>query len=236
MAPLQPSIKPLARKRPAARGITLIELALSMMIMAVLSVGVSSLIKTGVETQMSERMNAHMQTIAMNIVDDIRLNMRTACTAQVTGGGTTLNLQMPPCTAPGTPNGFGTMMVTSPYFIYKLNGTDFVRTTGTGTWIIGPTSVAFVASAVGPTKIYNKSSATSLYQVDCNNAANVAGPCFTALNLNSSGQPKQIVINNIRVTVPALNSDSIITKSFNMPPNYSVRNFSFDVMNATEFQ
>lgn len=79
--------------RMPAQGITLLEMALGLMIIAVLSVGVSSLVKTGVESQMAERMNQQMQIISNMIVDDLRMDFRQA--DNVTVNGNTLKLEAP---------------------------------------------------------------------------------------------------------------------------------------------
>jgi hypothetical protein len=73
-------------------GVTLIELAIGMMILIVLSLGVSALVKTGVETQMSRRSDMLMQTIGLDLVDDLRFDVRTTDSAAVSGGGNTLTL------------------------------------------------------------------------------------------------------------------------------------------------
>lgn len=103
--------------KAAHRGVTLLEMALSMMILAILSVGVSSLVKTGVENQLAQRTHQNMQTVGLNIVDDLRMDIRTADRATVSNGGNTLTLS--------TPNG---------NIIYNLTAsndfTRFVQATG----------------------------------------------------------------------------------------------------------
>ena len=68
-------------------GITLLELALSMMVMAVLGVAVSSLVKAGADHNLSERQHQTMQMVAMNLVDDLRFDLRTAERISSLGSG-----------------------------------------------------------------------------------------------------------------------------------------------------
>src|SRR3954470_23284463 len=78
-----------------ALGITLIELAVSMMIMAIIGVGVSGLLKTGAEHSLSERTHQTSQMVAMNLVDDLRFDLRTADSVNNVGvgGSNTLIIQ-----------------------------------------------------------------------------------------------------------------------------------------------
>jgi prepilin-type N-terminal cleavage/methylation domain-containing protein len=100
------------RKRRSAKGLTLLETAIAMMILAILSVAVSNLVKAGVETQMARRADLNMQSIAMNIVDDLRRDIRTADKLSVAGNtGNTLTL---------TNNGIT--------ISYRLNGAQLTRT------------------------------------------------------------------------------------------------------------
>lgn len=73
-------------------GVTLIELGIGMIILIVLSLGVSALVKTGVETQLSRRSDMLMQTIGLDLVDDLRFDVRTTDNATVSNGGNTLTL------------------------------------------------------------------------------------------------------------------------------------------------
>lgn len=66
-----------------------------MMILAVLSIGVSSLVRTGVETQLSRRVHEYMQVVGLNIVDDLRRDLRTADQAIITAGGNQLTIIHP---------------------------------------------------------------------------------------------------------------------------------------------
>jgi hypothetical protein len=82
------------------------------------------------------------------------------------------------------------------------------------------------------TKVYNDPSLySSLMQVTC------SGGCFTANLLNSNNMPKQILIQDLKVQkmLPSGNSGTIIDQYFGSP-NFSLKNFSFDVASATEFQ
>ncbi len=78
---------------PAAKpGLTLLEMAIGIMIVSILAVAVSSLFKVAVESQMSQRVHENMQMVAINIVDDLRFDIRTADSVEVLNGGNTLRI------------------------------------------------------------------------------------------------------------------------------------------------
>lgn len=102
---------------PAAQpGLTLLEMAIGIMIVSILSVAVSSLFKVAVESQMSQRVHENMQMVAINIVDDLRLDIRTADSVEVLNGGNTLRIS----------NVDGEVVYT------WSNGGSFVRTLNSG--------------------------------------------------------------------------------------------------------
>ncbi len=195
--------RPHASRRKSVKGLTLLEVALCIAILAILSVGVSSLVKTGVETQLAQRVHQDMQAIGMNIVDDLRQDIRTADRATVAGGGNTLTLDMP----------------TGTQIVYQLSGANaFTR------W----------EQATGATKLYNDPNVFTVpLQVQC-----PAG-CFEALMPNNDAvpSPRQIFVRTLSVAqvLPAGNAGTMIDQSFG-PANFTLREFSFDVMSATEFQ
>jgi len=90
--PHLPSSPHLNQSKKAQQGVTLLEMALAMMILSVLSVGVSSILRTGVESQMAQRNDLNMQSIAMNVSEDMRNDIRVADSASISGGGNTMAL------------------------------------------------------------------------------------------------------------------------------------------------
>lgn len=183
------------------------------MIAAIIAVGVSSLIKAGVETQISRKIQENMQTVALNIVDDLRQDIRMADRATVQNA-TTLVLAMP-ATPPARPTAYT--------LTYRLQGTDFVR----------------IDSARGQ-KLYNDPSIFSpKLSVDCTDPlTGGANTCFSARMMNSDTppEPRQIRVNAIRVYRPVpLNGGTVIDRAFGAP-NFTVRQFAFDVMSAKEFE
>jgi Tfp pilus assembly protein PilV len=181
------------RQLSASQGLSLLEMALGLMILSILSVGVSALVKTGVESQMAHRTNQLVQNVGLNIVDDLRMDIRTA--EKATANGNQLILDMPD----------------SSQITYQLNGIEFSRT-----------------SSSGGTKIYNASQTAKL-QVLCE------APCFTPGVINNQGNPRQIIVKSLEVSQVLSNSGNIIDVAFK-PANFSIRNFSFEVPSATEFQ
>ncbi|HEY9746448.1 MAG TPA: hypothetical protein V6C99_09545 [Oculatellaceae cyanobacterium] len=113
---LSKSVKSQCREliRQGSEGLSLLEMALGMMILSILSVGVSSLIKSGVEAQLAQQLSQEAQTVGLNIVDDLRHDIRTADKAEVNGNQ--LVLSMP----------------TGNTLTYQLVGGNFSRTDTAG--------------------------------------------------------------------------------------------------------
>lgn len=78
------------KKFSAHSGVTLLEMALCIMLLSIISVAVSSLVRTGVEGQLSQRTHENMQVIALNIMDDLRFDLRTAEKANCLGAPTSV--------------------------------------------------------------------------------------------------------------------------------------------------
>jgi type II secretory pathway pseudopilin PulG len=135
-------------------GVTLIELAMSMMIIVVLSVGVASLMRVGIEAQLAERVNQKMQIISMSIVDDLRRDLQMAQDVTVQNGGNTLLVSVP--------------RPTNPAQTYNA----------TYKWMNG----RFSREANGATKIYNDIASDSSLRVNCVNGSNVSVNCFRWVN------------------------------------------------------
>ncbi len=64
--------------RSAKRGFTLIELAVAMIILAVLGVAVSSVVRSKIETQMARRLDQNMQDLLFGLATDLRTDIRMA--------------------------------------------------------------------------------------------------------------------------------------------------------------
>lgn len=188
------------------QGITLLEVAISIMIVAVLSIAVSSLVKAGVETQMAERMHQNMQSISNGIVGDLRMDFREVDTVAIASGGNSLTLT--------TPAG---------NVVYQLTNGNLTRRSPSGT-----------VKTYNDPKMYN-----NMLEISCPGGPVVPGGpsvagCFAPNNLNSSGLPRQIVMPEMAVRQKTANG-GLIDRYFGAP-NFTVRNFAFDVVTATEFQ
>lgn len=222
----------LFHKKPttAFSGVTLLEMCIGMMILSVLCVGAASMVRAGVESQLEDRMQVTMQTVAANIAGDLRFDLARADSTsvggtgvQVMGGGTGLWID----------DGSGTFPVR-----YALSATgDLTRT------------------ANGNVKFYNRVSAATPYQpaltIDCNVAgapANYNVPCFAGSLMMNMGtpaapnfqsqvamvNPTQIRINNMRVLAPTLNTGTYVAM-FGVP-QFRLQTTSFNVLSSMEFQ
>ncbi len=199
------------------KGVTLIEVALTIMIMVILSIGVSSLIRTGVESQLSQRSHVNMQIVAMNIADDLRRDLRTADSAEVQNGGNRLVIRY---------TDVANSSQTITYSLDTVSG-DFTRV-GTG-------------GGSGASKTYNPNTFTPRLQVACLNGASNA-PCFAGLRKNSTGAmiadnttPQQVTISDITVRQVVSGSGTMIDQAFSAP-QYAIRNMSLSLISQTEFQ
>ncbi len=79
--------KPLRR---ASKGLTLLEVAISMALFGIISVAVASMLTSGIDTQMSYRVHEYEHNIALNIIDRMRMDLLMARNVTVGGGGTTV--------------------------------------------------------------------------------------------------------------------------------------------------
>jgi type II secretory pathway pseudopilin PulG len=196
-------------QKASASGVTLLELALGLMIIAVLSVAVSSLVRTGVEHQMSQRTHDMMQTIAMNMIDDLRFDTRTAVSATIGNGGNQLTL------TPGN---------NAAVIDYVLAGGNFQRRQGGNTKdyntnITPPLEVACLAA---------NGNATGCFEGYIPDASTPGGM------IRNDATPRQIRTNNITVR-QINNGTSLIDQNFGRS-NFALHNFAFNLMSSTEFR
>lgn len=146
-------------KEAVFRGVTLVELSMAMMIIAVLSVGVASLIRVGVEAQLSERANQKMRIISMAIVDDLRRDIQMAQSVTI-ANGKTLVVEVP-------------------------KATDLTETENVTYQLLA--NGRFRRSTTSATKTYNEPKLDNLLTVECVNAAscfNWASPSRTVLEMS----------------------------------------------------
>ena len=182
------------------KGVSLVEMAIAMMIIAVISVAVSNLVLTGVQSQMNQGNEEHMQIIAYNIVDDMRLDLRRAQNHTVLAAN---RLQVT-LTDGSIVN-----------YEFDATGTRFQRRSPTAT------------------KIYNtmNNRAGQLHTVALR---------FVDVPVTRPGPPVTVI--STEVTIPDLTitrinrgTDSAIDAEFG-PPQFSIRNITFDSMNTNTFQ
>ncbi len=145
-------------KQAAFNGVTLVELGMAMMIIAVLSVGVASLMRVGIEAQFAERANQKMQIISMAIVDDLRRDLQTAQAVTIKNARS-LEVSVP---KPSDPT--KTDIVT---YSLAANG-------------------RFSRSTSSSTKTYNDIGVDRKLTVKCVNASNASVACFQWANTNNT--------------------------------------------------
>ncbi len=71
------------KKHHSTQGFSIVEVCVVMAIMVLIGMAVASVSRIGVEAQYSQREQATLQTIAQNIVDDIRYDLRMAETVTI---------------------------------------------------------------------------------------------------------------------------------------------------------
>lgn len=183
---------------------------MSMMIVAVLSVGVSGIIKAGAEHSLSERQHQTMRQMALGLVEDLRRDLRTADTVNNLGGGSNQLVI----------NGNGGTIT------YTLNtGNHQMTRQANGITRIYNDPNVYLSnmefSCVNP----NTNQTTTCFQVDP-----TAGTA-------SNGTPKAVYLPNVTVTAALApgNSGTAIDQAFGAP-SFKLNQFSFNIAAATEFQ
>ncbi|MBX2861214.1 MAG: prepilin-type N-terminal cleavage/methylation domain-containing protein [Vampirovibrio sp.] len=106
------------------KGVTLIELAVAMVIFAVLGVAVSSIVQSAQDSQMAHRVHETQHSVAMDVVDNLRIDLRHA--RNVTVAGTSVSFQT-----------FDANVGTDVNVTYALAGGALTRTSPGGTLNFG---------------------------------------------------------------------------------------------------
>ena len=193
-------------KQAAFNGVTMVELVMAMMIIAVLSVGVASLMRVGIEAQLSERANQKMQIISMAIVDDLRRDLQTAQAVTVQNAGNTLVVRVPDPADPASAYNA----------TYRLANGLFSRTSPEGS------------------KDYIRDidmRVNSKLTVKCVNDVNASAPCFRWLNATTKTVLK---MEGLRLEHTGF-GNTVFDQNFGSP-NYTVRDLTFDVSINREFK
>ncbi|MBK8190789.1 MAG: hypothetical protein IPK79_10115 [Vampirovibrionales bacterium] len=81
--------------RIAARGLTLIEIAISMGLFMLVALAVATILSSGMDTQMAYRVHENEHNVAMNIIDSLRQDIIRAKAITVAGGGSQLVITSP---------------------------------------------------------------------------------------------------------------------------------------------
>lgn len=79
----------------AARGITLIEVAISMGLFTIVGMAVASMLGAGMDAQMAYRVHENEHNVAMNIIDRLRQDVIRARALTIVGGGTQVVITPP---------------------------------------------------------------------------------------------------------------------------------------------
>jgi len=201
-----------------ASGISLLELAITMMITAVIGVGVSGLIKAGAEHSLSERQHQTMRMMAMSLIEDLRFDLRAADSIDSLGGG-------------------------SNTLVIHQAGQTITYNLDTGTHRMTRTAAGKTKTYNDPSVFLSNmqfscqtaaGSTTTCFQNDPNAGAVLGGPPTV---IASDGTPKAVLVPNLTVTaaLPAGGGGTVIDQAFG-PPSFQLTSFSFNVASATEFQ
>lgn len=78
------------RFRRASKGLTLMEVAISMALFGIMGVAVAAMLSSGVDTQLSYRVHEYEHNVALNIIDRMRMDLMMARNVTIGGGGTTV--------------------------------------------------------------------------------------------------------------------------------------------------
>jgi Tfp pilus assembly protein FimT len=194
------------------RGVTLIELALGMAILSLLSIAVSNMMLAATASQLNAQAMVTEETMAMSIVDRLRYDLRLATVASlsVTGGGSTLSFNT------WNPSGGAMQAVT-----YTFTGTTLTRT------VAGQPTYDFASGSFPAMRIVTQATAgrpTTGFSV----AANVP-----------TGSPgmvcNRVVLHNLFV-VDNTPVNTLVDGAFGGKSQFRVDEVAFDVVSGTLFE
>ncbi len=196
--------------RSSEKGITLIEVALSMAIFSVLSVAIAGLLTSGINSQMAYRTHEYQQNVASNIIDALRMDLLTANQVDVTAGGNGLQIR----------DSLGA--ITANWLI----GGSFTPA--------GCSAVSAVLRNGQPVGISPAPCQVPL-TISCGGGG--APACFEGFDID--GNPslvnvKHVVLHELAVVSPVTGS-SPIDREFGAA-QYRINEFSFEILSGTTFE
>ena len=202
---MEPSSKRKSRQNLA--GLTLIEIAVAIGIMAVVSLGSAHAVSMFTEVQNSNRLHQVQQQVAMNLIDNLRHDLRYASRPNavtnafsITGPNSTV-LTIPVSFDPN----IGTYSV-----VYTFTGGSVTRTMTVGG---APTVTNYNAIPGLPVAI------------NCGGGGN----CFQVSSVDINGNPRGIRLNQLQVAEAVPDVNNVITANFG-PAAYNVQNVTFDML------
>ncbi len=198
------------KKRHASKGITLLEVALSMAIFSVLSVAIAGLLTSGMNAQMAYRAHEYQQSVASNIVDALRMDLMTANRVDITAAGQ--GLQVRDSTGTITSN-------------WLIGGT------------FNPPGCANVSAVLrnGQPIGISPAPCNMPMTITCGGAG--APACFEGFD--QDGNPattnaKHIILHELAIA-NAVSNGSPIDREFG-PATYRINEFSFEILAGTTFE
>jgi hypothetical protein len=194
------------------KGVTLIELALGMAILSLLSIAVSNMMLAATASQLNAQTMVTEETVAMSIVDRLRYDLRlaTVSSVSVTGGGNTLSFNT------WNPTAGVTQTVT-----YTFTGASLTRT------VSGQPTYNFATGTFPAMRIVTQAT-TGRPTTGFSLVANVA-----------TGSPgmvcNRVVLHNLFVA-DNTPGNTIVDTAFGGKSQFRVDEVAFDVVSGTLFE
>jgi prepilin-type N-terminal cleavage/methylation domain-containing protein len=193
--------------KPANQGLSLIEIAVTMAVVAVVSLGSTHALSMFSEVQKSQRLHNVQQVVAMNVVDNLRQDLRFAT-------------RPTPLTNAFTITGGNGNVLTIPNAFEPTLGSYSVTYTFTGTTVTRAVTVGGVTTTTSYT-----ADITPGVTISCGAAG---GACFQVASVDVNGNPRGVRLNQMQVTEAAQDTDAITT-NFG-PARFAVANVTFDML------
>ncbi len=202
----------------------MLEMSIAMMIIAVVGIGASSLMKAAVQNVNNERQQQLMQIVGMNIINDLRYDLRYAETATISSSS-------------GLTNNVLTIAKKDPH--NPANNITVTYTQFKDTTRSDLLSLKRKQSNVPVLfKTYNDKAYSSKFEIKC------VGDCFTNFT-DSDGNIRGINISEIDLTIPdktvsssssTLKKETIVDLVFGTAPNYVIQPSEFTITSKVTFQ
>ncbi len=196
----------------ASKGLTLLEACVGMMILAILTVAVGSVVRGGLEAQMNDRLYTTMQMVATNISDDLRFDFQRAARVDV-DSASRISIYYDASSA-------------TPDAVYQVVAGNFTgQVTRNGATV---------------TKNYNLINNAPPLSVSCVAPSGAAANCFTGQNFDANINAfRRIQMSDLAIQAVSLNNLGLF-RQFQLqnfgPPTFRLAGMNYSVTGSNSFK